>query len=690
MKKILSSLIVILTVPALQHTIKAQEILGSELVIQGEGCMGRDCGTSESFGSDLLRFKENNLRLHFDDSSNSGSFPFNDWRIIINDDFNGGDSYFMVQDVTASKDVFRLDAGAPAGGLRLWSDGDVTTKEKLGAGTDDPVLSIHARNGNSPGLRMEQDGSDGFTAQTWDIAGNEEGFFVRDVSHASKLPFRIQPNTPDEAVFLKTGVIELNTNGVNLDLKYNADTLSNLIFADAEKARIGIGNNSPEERLDVAGNIKADGFILPTGATNGHVLTSDNEGTATWASLPSIDQTMVEDADQDTKIQVEEGSDDDFIRFDIAGSEAMVLDTAGRLGIGVTEPGEKLDVNGNIKTTGFIMPTGATSGHVLTSDNEGTATWASLPSIDQTMVEDADQDTKVQVEESADEDQIRFDVNGSEAMVIDESGQIGIGADPSEKLEVNGNIKASGLILPTGAGNGLVMTSDAAGNASWTAMPEMTNSLIMDVDEDTKIQIEESADEDHIRFDVAGVEAMIIDDEGNVGIGTNDPEHALHVVGDLGMTGGVYGVSDVRLKKDIASIDNAMSMIRSLEGKTYHFKSEQFTDLNLPEQKQYGLIAQEVEAAISDLVTQRLMVTKDVNGEELILKGVNYEQIIPILINALKEQDAVIAKQQQNLDTLIDILQENNERLTLLEKRIEAAITEDNMVQSGTLSSSGH
>ena len=52
---------------------------------------------------------------------------------------------------------------------------------------------------------------------------------------------------------------------------------------------------------------------------------------------------------------------------------------------------------------------------------------------------------------------------------------------------------------------------------------------LRDADGDTKVQIEESADEDKIRFDTAGSERMIITNAGLVGIGTNDPDNTLHV-----------------------------------------------------------------------------------------------------------------------------------------------------------------
>ena len=56
---------------------------------------------------------------------------------------------------------------------------------------------------------------------------------------------------------------------------------------------------------------------------------------------------------------------------------------------------------------------------------------------------------------------------------------------------------------------------------------------IVDSDEDTKIQVEESTDDDHIRFDVSGAEAMLINNSQNVGIGTSSPTEKLHVEGNI-------------------------------------------------------------------------------------------------------------------------------------------------------------
>jgi len=56
--------------------------------------------------------------------------------------------------------------------------------------------------------------------------------------------------------------------------------------------------------------------------------------------------TKAEDADANTKVQVEESADENKIRFDTAGSERMIIDETGKVGIGTSTPGATLDVAG--------------------------------------------------------------------------------------------------------------------------------------------------------------------------------------------------------------------------------------------------------------------------------------------------------------------------------------------------------
>lgn len=57
--------------------------------------------------------------------------------------------------------------------------------------------------------------------------------------------------------------------------------------------------------------------------------------------------------------------------------------------------------------------------------------WAELNSGEATLVSDDDGDTKIQVEESANENTIRFDTDGNESMVLTSDGELGIGTTPA-------------------------------------------------------------------------------------------------------------------------------------------------------------------------------------------------------------------------------------------------------------------
>ncbi len=174
---------------------KAQTF-ATDLIVQGSACVGVDCTSSENFGFDTLRLKENNLRIKFDDTSSSASFPKNDWQLTANDSGNGGAEKFAVDDITNSKTPFTIEGNSPNHTLYVDNAG------RIGVKTNSPVVDIHVVEGNTPTLRLEQDGSDGFTAQTWDLAGNETNFFLRDVTNGSKLPFRVKPGAPKNSIFI--------------------------------------------------------------------------------------------------------------------------------------------------------------------------------------------------------------------------------------------------------------------------------------------------------------------------------------------------------------------------------------------------------------------------------------------------------------------------------------------------------
>ncbi|MCP5074298.1 MAG: SlyX family protein [Rhodobacteraceae bacterium] len=185
---------------------QADQVILDDLIVDGSACIGMDCVNGESFGFDTLRLKENNLRIRAVDTSSTSSFPSRDWQITFNDSSNGGANKFSIDDIDGGRTPFTIEAGAASHSLYVDDGG------RIGNGTSTPVVDIHTKSGNTPTVRLEQDGSSGFTPQTFDMAGNEANFFIRDATNGSTLPFRIQPGAPSSAIsIMSDGNIGMGT-----------------------------------------------------------------------------------------------------------------------------------------------------------------------------------------------------------------------------------------------------------------------------------------------------------------------------------------------------------------------------------------------------------------------------------------------------------------------------------------------
>ena len=172
---------------------RKDQVIADDLITQGSLCVGLDCVNNESFGFDTIRLKENNTRIKFEDTS-TGSFPTADWQLTANDSASGGADRFSIENVTATTIPFTVFGAAPNNSLIVDATG------KVGMRTAVPAKDIHMVTTDTPAIRLEQSNAGGFTAQTWDVAGNEANFFVRDVTGGNRLSFRIRPGAPTSSI----------------------------------------------------------------------------------------------------------------------------------------------------------------------------------------------------------------------------------------------------------------------------------------------------------------------------------------------------------------------------------------------------------------------------------------------------------------------------------------------------------
>jgi hypothetical protein len=144
---------------------------------------------------------------------------------------------------------------------------------------------------------------------------------------------------------------------------------------------------------------------------------------------------------------------------------------------------------------------------------------------------------------------------------------------------------------------------------------------------------------------------------GTPGPGTPaGPTFAGYFNGDVYITN-TYGPSDQKLKQDVRSIDGGLGIIMSLKPHTYYYRQQDFPGMALPSGMQYGLIAQEVEQVLPELVKDNVQpASYDDQGNQVTaavdFKSMNYQELIPILIEAVQEQQAIIEKQQAQIDEL--------------------------------------
>ncbi|MBM3435271.1 MAG: type VI secretion system tube protein Hcp, partial [Bacteroidetes bacterium] len=129
---------------------------------------------------------------------------------------------------------------------------------------------------------------------------------------------------------------------------------------------VGVGTTNPLYRLDVSGTSRMDGFILSMPTDSGYILTSDANGIGKWQPPASH---IAGSGDPDHIAM--------FSKSDTLKSSVIEQSDDGNIGIGVSDPVAKLDVNGqlhlrdNIQTAGnWLSGDGADEGVFVTGDGK--------------------------------------------------------------------------------------------------------------------------------------------------------------------------------------------------------------------------------------------------------------------------------------------------------------------------------
>ena len=394
------------------------------------------------------------------------------------------------------------------------------------------------------------------------------------------------------------GRFELRDSGGNTKVQINASGNS---YFNATSANVGIGTSSPSQKLDVQGTIlvnneiqfinattrifrSSDDLRLRTGSSDRMTVTSTgNVGIGTTSPNTTLEvvgeNVRLRDASSGTYFQaidtdgshnagyfMRSGSNnwynlvDTSGRYQIYDGDAaairVLVDGTGNVGIGTTSPsGAKLHVAGGVKATDLIAhdSTGinlqtdegtkrlvvADSGNVGIGTTSPARTFHVLSSnYAVARLERTGAGGGVSLEfRNGDGNLWQVSNDGDEAFRLYYAGS-------AERLELSssGALRLNdAYTFPTADGsNGQALITDGSGNITFGSVSAGAASSMVDADGDTKIQVEETSDDDIIRFDTAGSQRMIIDDQGRVGINAASLSKTLTVGGTFQATGEAF------------------------------------------------------------------------------------------------------------------------------------------------------
>gem|GEM_PF-1482981 len=396
--------------------------------------------------------------------------------------------------------------------IRIMPDGNsFINTGNIGIGTTGPTQKLHIASGNA-----RIDGGHVLLGATGeqDLYGDGGTTFYFDSNNSDYSRFALRDKED-----VHYGSMYGSTEGVNFGLldgdgnwSYQAekDVATRFLINNDEKVTIlangnvGIGTNSPDDLLHLYRSGDAKQIIQST---------SGND---------SILDLMETGDTYGFRIMSDGGDNKFYIKYILNGvvKEALSINRDnGNVGIGITSPTEKLEVDGNIEATGDIC----TSGGVCLSgvgagvvDGSGTASYISKWTTGTTQ---------------------------GDSIIYDDGTNIGIGTTiPEANLSITGGGTASvdTRLIVGGSGNGDAV--GARGTAIAIQIPGSTSqedgALIAALTRGGTV-ISQSAD---LAFSTAlsGIlsEQVRITKDGNVGIGTTDPTQKLHIDGNTRIDGG--------------------------------------------------------------------------------------------------------------------------------------------------------
>ncbi|MEY4616694.1 MAG: hypothetical protein RJB66_1654 [Pseudomonadota bacterium] len=326
-------------------------------------------------------------------------------------------------------------------------------------------------------------------------------------------------------------------------------------------------------------------------------------------------------------------------------TDGMIIQ--GKLGIGTTSPSSSLHISSGTSPWLFLQTTNTSSSpsfNFLTSDGSSVSSITAFTGGS----------GQLEINNSM-TGPLTLKTASSERMRIDGAGKVGIGTtSPTQALDVNGTVRMRSNLEMSSSNAYIGFNRNIAGGGT---SYDASYNWAVGQDSNTPYGI-------YFRSYFIGgglaSTALYVHPNGFVGVGMAPSSYNLQVNGNVGATSAFVNYSDQRLKKNIATIPNALAKINEIRGVTYEWQKEENPEMKLSERQELGVVAQEVENIFPQVVSE------DVKTG---IKSVAYSMLIAPLIEAVKElyeKLVVVEKLQkeqkvENNEAILNLIAENRD-----------------------------
>ena len=342
-----------------------------------------------------------------------------------------------------------------------------------------------------------------------------------------------------------------------------------------DSGNVGIGTTGPSKMLEIT----SLGYDLDTHLGLHNRTTNADQGTGIAFSIINQTYAGYQGALMFVRNSNANGTGNFHFLSDIA-NDGLTLDDAtltiknsGNVGIGTTSPSNPLVVGPDYGST--------YSGNKVTiADTTG------VPGV----VVGESNSVRGWLLWSTTSDYLYLGTVGYAATLVMKDGNVGIGTTtPNSKLHMNGAADEVALRAQVNGQSKLIVASTGGVSIGANQTSPPANGLYV---------------------------------AGNVGIGTTAPSVALDVVGSIEYTGTITDVSDARLKENIVPVTGALDKVRAIDGVYFNM-------IDTPGRTEVGVLAQDVREVLPEAVS----IIDPENG----YYGVNYNGILPVMLEAIKE-----------------------------------------------------